>query len=99
MAFAMSTSGTSPNVLDALKVAREIGLRTVLLSGEQCPDAPFVDICLKVPTGDTARIQELHLLTWHLMCELLEKRERGFAEGESDSPGGENDIVTESGRG
>jgi D-sedoheptulose 7-phosphate isomerase len=74
VAFAMSTSGTSNNVVHALKTGHDMGLHTVLLTGDREHVDEHVDWCLKVPSQDTARIQELHLLTWHVICDLLEQR-------------------------
>jgi D-sedoheptulose 7-phosphate isomerase len=74
VAVALSTSGTSPNVLRGLTAAREQGLVTVLLTGAD-PDsetAQACDLCIRIPSRDVARIQELHLLTWHLACEVVE---------------------------
>jgi len=72
VALAMSTSGSSENVLQALRSSRELGLVSILLTGDHQLEPLPVDFCLKMPSKDTARIQELHLLTWHLICDLLE---------------------------
>jgi D-sedoheptulose 7-phosphate isomerase len=70
----ISTSGKSRNVLAALKAAREIGAETVGFTGE--PGEPLgsrCDVCFKVPSGLTPRIQEVHILAWHLVCDLVEE--------------------------
>jgi D-sedoheptulose 7-phosphate isomerase len=73
-AVALSTSGTSANVLLGLEAAKQRGLTTALITGRS-PDpatAAACHLCLRVPSNDTARIQEAHLLTWHLVCEVLD---------------------------
>jgi D-sedoheptulose 7-phosphate isomerase len=73
VAFGLTTSGNSPNVLAALKHARENGLRTIALTGEgggAC--AQFADCLLDVPTRQTPRVQEAGTLVYHLICELVE---------------------------
>ena len=66
--LAMSTSGTSPNILAALDAARTRGLTTVLLTGENASDAR-ADHVLRAPSAYTPRIQEVHLLWSHAWCE------------------------------
>jgi D-sedoheptulose 7-phosphate isomerase len=69
----ISTSGNSPNVVAALAAARELGMLAVALTGERegavdrCSDH-----CLKVPSADTPRIQEMHIAVGHVLCELIE---------------------------
>lgn len=65
---AFSTSGKSPNVLEAIATARHRGLRTLGLSGSTGLNC---DTDIRVPSTDTARIQECHLLITHLLCEAL----------------------------
>ena len=72
--FLSSTSGRSPNVLKALSASRRGGVKTVLLTGQRYEpgiDAP--DILLMVPSAVTARIQELHLVLGHSICEFVEQ--------------------------
>lgn len=72
--IALSTSGTSPNIVDALEVARETGLRTVGMTGAAGGRLPeLCDLCLRVPSDDTARIQEGYMLAAHTVCELVER--------------------------
>jgi D-sedoheptulose 7-phosphate isomerase len=74
VAFAISTSGRSPNVLAALRLARERGLVTVGLTGEGGGDAAaLVDHLIAVPDTDTPRIQEVHGMVVHVLCELIEE--------------------------
>ncbi|QIK36664.1 SIS domain-containing protein [Caldichromatium japonicum] len=70
--WALSTSGRSPNVVRALATARERGLVTVLLTGAAYPDLPAADIVLAIPSRVTPRIQEVHLMLGHFLCEAIE---------------------------
>ncbi len=71
--WAMSTSGRSPNVVRALETAAARGLLSVLLTGARHPELPAAaDIVLAVPSRETPRIQELHLVLGHFMCEVVE---------------------------
>ena len=74
VAFGISTSGTSRNVLNALARARELGLRTIGLSGSGGSMAPLCDVLLSVPLTATQRIQEVHLVTYHAICAAVEER-------------------------
>lgn len=75
VALGISTSGRSANVVNAMRRARELGLRTIGLTGERGgPIADVADILLAVPLDETARIQEVHLVTYHAICAALEKR-------------------------
>uniref|UniRef100_A0A7C4NSZ7 Phosphoheptose isomerase n=1 Tax=Thermodesulfobacterium geofontis TaxID=1295609 RepID=A0A7C4NSZ7_9BACT len=74
IALGISTSGKSSNVISALKVAKEIGLYTVGLSGGD--GGLMKDVCdylILVPSFETPRIQEGHLLFLHIFSELLEE--------------------------
>ena len=69
----ISTSGNSPNVVAALRQARSQGLVTVAFTGRgggNC--AAFADHLFDVASGDTARIQEAHILAGHLLCDWIE---------------------------
>jgi D-sedoheptulose 7-phosphate isomerase len=73
--MAISTSGTSPNILKALERANAQSMVTVGITGANCSRmAPFCDICLGVPDSSTPRIQEVHNLAFHVICEILEIR-------------------------
>ena len=74
LAIGISTSGKSKNVIEGLKQAKEMGLRTVSLTGCGGGDvAQNSDIKLIVPSEVTARIQESHICLAHAICELVEK--------------------------
>jgi D-sedoheptulose 7-phosphate isomerase len=75
VAFGISTSGLSVNVANALTRARDLGLRTVGLTGAGGGKlAPLCDVLLAVPLTATARIQEVHLVTYHAICAAVEAR-------------------------
>ena len=72
--IAYSTSGSSPNILVALDEARGRGLICIGLTGNRHgPMVERCDYCLSVPSGDTPKIQEAHLVLGHLLCGLVEK--------------------------
>lgn len=71
---AISTSGNSANILEAVETAKALGVHVIALTGEKggllrdrC------DILLNVPSNDTPRIQECHIMIGHAICELIEK--------------------------
>ena len=71
----ISTSGTSENVFSALSLARQMGCKTVGLLGKDGGTIrDIVDIDLTVPSKDTPRIQEGHIMMIHIICDLVEKR-------------------------
>jgi len=71
--IAISTSGGSANVLKAAKKARELGLFTLGLLGRGGGSIkPVCDLALVIKETDTPRIQEMHLLCAHIICELIE---------------------------
>ena len=70
----ISTSGRSDNVKKALNKAKDLGLKTVGLLGKDGGDLKdIVDTELTVPSFDTPRIQEIHILAGHMICEIVEK--------------------------
>ena len=74
IAVALTTSGTSENIIAGLKQARELKMTTIGLLGRDGGNClELCDIALLVPATDTARIQEIHLLLGHLLCGLVEK--------------------------
>jgi D-sedoheptulose 7-phosphate isomerase len=73
VAIGISTSGKSPNVLAALRQAREMKIVTVGLSGRTGGNlAPLCDHLLCVPSDTTARIQEMHILLGQMLCGAIE---------------------------
>ena len=73
IALGISTSGTSPNVLEGFRAARSRGLLCIGLASTRAAGmAKMCDICIAVPGDDTPRIQELHGLIIHLLCELID---------------------------
>jgi D-sedoheptulose 7-phosphate isomerase len=74
VAIGISTSGNSENVIRGLQAARANGAVTVAFTGEGGGRlAGQVDVCIFVPSKITARIQEMHLMLGHVLCELLEQ--------------------------
>jgi D-sedoheptulose 7-phosphate isomerase len=74
VAVGLTTSGNSRNVLEALKVAAEIGMYTVALTGRSGGKvANVVDVCIRVPSDDTPRIQEACMHIGHTICEIVER--------------------------
>jgi len=72
--IAISTSGNSPNLLAAVRSARDLGIETVGLSGRDGGRLESsTDLCLIVPSDNTARIQEAHILVGHILCDLAEQ--------------------------
>jgi D-sedoheptulose 7-phosphate isomerase len=71
---AISTSGRSPNILAALRAARERGLATVGFTGRKGGDfASLCDIVYRVPSDETPKIQEGHIVVGHIVCGLVER--------------------------
>lgn len=74
VAIGISTSGNSQNVLRAVSVARDLGLHTVGLTGSTGGTLKrSVDFCICVPSDETPRIQECHILIGHIISELVEE--------------------------
>lgn len=73
LVVAISTSGNSKNVLLGVEAAKKIGAYTVGLSGERGKLAEMVDLSINVPTDNTARIQETHILVGHILCGSVER--------------------------
>lgn len=75
MLVALSTSGNSPNVLRALEAARDRRMRTIGLTGAGGGAmASLCDLLLEIPSTDTPRIQECHMLVGHILCEITEQQ-------------------------
>lgn len=70
----LSTSGNSPNVVLAMEQAQIMGMVTVGLTGEKVGAMDeYCELLLKMPSSDTPRIQEAHILVGHIICELVEQ--------------------------
>ena len=70
----LSTSGTSPNIVKAFEAAREKGIITVGFTGETGGALkPLSDYLINIPSKNTPRIQECHMLLGHILCELVEE--------------------------
>jgi D-sedoheptulose 7-phosphate isomerase len=79
IAVAISTSGNSPNVLLATDAAREIGMITVALTGRDGGKlGPKAQYHLNVPHSLSARIQEVHIMIGHILCELADDNMKGL---------------------
>ncbi len=74
VAFGLSTSGNSPNVLRAMEVAHSKQMVTIGLSGRAGKLPAAVQHAICIPCDCTPRIQEAHILTGHILCELLESQ-------------------------
>ena len=77
IAVGISTSGKSPNILNALDLAKRKKIISVLLTKKNYPNKKKInritDIVLGVPAKETARVQELHILLGHLLCAALDE--------------------------
>lgn len=72
--WAFSTSGNSANVLRAVETAHRLAVRVVAFSGDSGGAlASTADLCLRVPSRDTARVQEAHMAAAHVVCDLVER--------------------------
>ena len=70
----ISTSGNSLNIKRALEAGKRIGVKTIGLLGRDGGEiGPLVDLNLTVPSSETPRIQEVHLIIIHILCDLVEK--------------------------
>lgn len=70
-----STSGSSLNIIEAAKKAKEMGVQCIAFTGERFTELDdLVDIVLKIPSAVTPRIQECHLMLGHVICEIVEKK-------------------------
>jgi D-sedoheptulose 7-phosphate isomerase len=85
IAIGISTSGNSANVLRAMSTARKMGLHTIAMTGRTGGNLRnTADYCICVPSDDTPRIQECHILIGHIISELVERemfREEGGVSG------------------
>jgi D-sedoheptulose 7-phosphate isomerase len=73
VALGLSTSGNSGNVVRGLEAARQMGLKTLALSGgEGGPVAAAADMAIVVPSQSTPRVQEVHITIGHVLCDLVD---------------------------
>ena len=76
--IAFSTSGNSPNILRAVKAAHQRQMTCIMLTGKGGGELMQMtqddDICLCVPSSSTARIQEIHLIIIHCLCDLIDRQ-------------------------
>lgn len=71
----LSTSGTSRNIVKAFEVAKEKGMNTIGFTGETGGTIrPLSDLLINIPSTDTPRIQECHMLLGHIICQLVEEK-------------------------
>jgi len=73
VAWGLSTSGNSPNIVSALKQAKELGLKTIAITGQgggKCTE--LADVLIAIPSGFTPHIQEVGILIYHCICEKIE---------------------------
>jgi len=71
----ISTSGRSPNIIAALRAAREAGLVTIGFTGNNgnCPMGEYCDLLLRVPSPSTPLIQQVHITVGHIVCQIVEQ--------------------------
>ncbi len=72
--LSLSTSGNSTSIINATILARKKGAKTIAFTGKgggRLKD--LVDVCLEIPSADTARIQECHMTIGHILCSIIEK--------------------------
>lgn len=76
--LAISTSGNSANVVAAMETARTLGMTTIALTGAGGGRmAPLADILIDLPSRETPRVQELHVIVYHFLCMEVERRLAG----------------------
>ena len=72
--FGLSTSGRSPNVVAAVQECKRLGIVTVGMTGGSGGDmVELCDYCIRVPSDNTARVQEAHITIGHIICSLVER--------------------------
>ena len=70
----ISTSGNSKNIVKALEVCKERGIYTIGLTGESGGAMkPLCDLCIQIPSSETPRVQEAHMMIGHIICCLVEE--------------------------
>lgn len=77
----LSTSGNSKNVILAIEKAKEKGLKVIGMTGRDGGAMKNIsDVCINMPYNESARIQEHHLMSYHLMCEFIENELKDYYE-------------------
>ncbi|HEY7535866.1 MAG TPA: D-sedoheptulose 7-phosphate isomerase [Thermodesulfobacteriota bacterium] len=75
VAWGLSTSGRSKNIIKALRTAKSLGLKTIGFTGRDAGEIEkIVDCNINVPSRSTPRIQEVHITIGHIICELIEDK-------------------------
>ena len=76
MVIAISTSGKSPNVLNAAEAAKKLGVKVIGMTGKPGSKLEaLADVCICAPGGDYAdRVQELHIKVLHILIEMVERK-------------------------
>jgi len=72
--LALTTSGKSKNIIEAIAVAKQCGLKTIVLTGSDSSEVADSDVCFSVPSTDTPRIQEIHTALLHNICQYMEEK-------------------------
>ena len=74
IAWGITTSGTSPNMIEGFRTAAEMGMKTIALTGKDGGEVvKMTDYALNVNSPHTPRIQEVHITVGHIICELVER--------------------------
>ena len=69
----ITTSGSSKNIIEALRKCQELGIFSIVLTGNDCSEiSELSDLIISVPSNHTPRIQESHILIGHILCEYIE---------------------------
>jgi len=72
--IAISTSGNSPNVIKAIESAKKTGIKVITLSGKDGGKMKEMgDVNIVIPSNDTPRIQEMHIMVGHMICALIDE--------------------------
>ena len=74
IAWGLSTSGNSPNVVTAVKSAQKLGMASIGMTGRGGELAKCADLVLAVESDTTARVQETHITLGHILCELVDRK-------------------------
>ena len=73
LCIALSTSGTSINVLKGLEISNSYGISNFLITGKDCPEHSFIKNIIRLPSNDTSIVQTLSQVMYHLICVKLEE--------------------------